>query len=202
MSVSNVTSAASEVYNSTYTQPAAKTEKTESKETAKAEEAGVVYEKASENADTKKATYSINKMSAEDRASIVKQMKADQQSRQQQLTDLVQKMLGKQAKSSNLASMFSPENIKNIDAAAIAQAKADVAEDGYYGVAQTSQRLFDFASALAGDDVDKMKDMQDAMMKGYKQATKSWGKGLPDICKQTIDKANEMFEDYYKSKEE
>lgn len=31
---------------------------------------------------------------------------------------------------------------------------------------QISQRLFDFASASAGDDVDKMKEMQKAMEKG------------------------------------
>ena len=49
-------------------------------------------------------------------------------------------------------------------------------EDGYWGVKQTSQRLFDFASALAGDDVDKMKEMQAAMEKGYKMATKAWGR--------------------------
>ncbi|MGN0427769.1 MAG: hypothetical protein ACI4F0_08210 [Agathobacter sp.] len=201
MSVSNVTNAAVEVYSS-YNKPTAKAEKTESKENGKAKETGVVYEKASENSESKKATYSIHKMSAEDRAALVEQMKADQQSRQQQLADLVQEMLGKQANASNLSSLFSPENLKNVDAATIAQAKEDVSEDGYYGVAQTSQRLFDFASALAGDDVEKMKEMQEAMMKGFKQATKAWGKELPEICQKTIDAANQMFEDYYKSKEE
>ena len=201
MSVNNVTNAATEVY-STYNKSAAKAEKTESKENGKAKETGVVYEKASENAESKKATYSVHKMSAEDRAALVEQMKADQQSRQQQLANLVQEMLGKQANASNLSSLFSPENLKNVDAATIAQAKEDVSENGYYGVAQTSQRLFDFASALAGDDVEKMKKMQEAMMKGFKQATKAWGKELPEIDQKTIDAANQMFEDYYKSKEE
>lgn len=200
MSVSNVTNAVAEAYSS-YNKPVAKAEKTESKENGKAKETGVVYEKASENAESKKATYSINKMSAEDRAALVEQMKADQQSRQQQLANLVQEMLGKQANASNLSSLFSPENLKNVDAATIAQAKEDVSENGYYGVAQTSQRLFDFASALAGDDVEKMKSMQEAMMKGFKQATRAWGKELPEICQKTIDAANQMFEDYYKSKE-
>ena len=200
MSVSNVTNAVAEAYSS-YNKPVAKAEKTESKENGKAKETGVVYEKASENAESKKATYSVHKMSAEDRAVLVEQMKADQQSRQQQLANLVQEMLGKQANASNLSSLFSPENLKNVDAATIAQAKEDVSENGYYGVAQTSQRLFDFASALAGDDVEKMKDMQEAMMKGFKEATAAWGKELPEICQKTIDAANQMFEDYYKSKE-
>ena len=88
-----------------------------------------------------------------------------------------------------------------VDAATKAQAQKDISEDGYYGVKQTSQRLFDFASALAGDDVDKMKEMQKAMEKGFKQATKTWGRELPAICKETMNAANKLFEDYYSSKE-
>ena len=37
--------------------------------------------------------------------------------------------------------------------------------DGYYGIKQTSERLFDFASAFAGDDVEKMKKIRDSMQK-------------------------------------
>ena len=58
--------------------------------TAKTEEkneSGVVYDKSDSSKDNKKATYSINKMSAEDRAALVQQMKADTQSRQQQLDE-------------------------------------------------------------------------------------------------------------------
>ena len=39
------------------------------------------------------------------------------------------------------------------------------------------------------------------MEKGYKLATKSWGKDLPSISSDTINAANKLFEDYYKSKE-
>jgi hypothetical protein len=38
------------------------------------------------------------------------------------------------------------------------------------------------------------------MEEGFKQATAAWGKDLPDICQQTLDAANKMFEDYYASK--
>jgi uncharacterized membrane protein len=204
MSVSNVGNAAvSDAYQTYGTSSGKKTEeKDTATKTASAEEIGVVYEKSTVDSAAKKATYSINKMSAEDRAALVQQLKADQQSRQQSLTDLVSQMIGKQANASNLASLFSPENLKNVDAATIAQAKEDVSEDGYYGVKQTSQRLFDFASALAGDDEDKMKEMQEAMQKGFEKATKAWGTKLPDICQQTIDAANQLFTDYYNSKEE
>ena len=83
----------------------------------------------------------------------------------------------------------------------LTQAQADIADDGYWGIAQTSQRLFDFASALAGDDVEKMQKMQQAMEKGFKQATAAWGKSLPEISQKTLEAANKLFEDYYKSKE-
>lgn len=164
----------------------------------KAEEAGVVYEKST--GVEKKATYSINKMSAEDRAALVQQLKQDQADRQNQLAQLVQKMFTDQAGVSKLADLFSPENLKDVSPEDIAKAKEDVAEDGYWGVKQTSQRLFDFASALAGDDPDKMKEMQEAMEKGFKEATAAWGDELPCISKDTLAAANKLFDDYYASK--
>lgn len=164
----------------------------------KAEEAGVVYEKST--GVEKKATYSINKMSAEDRAALVQQLKQDQADRQNQLAQLVQKMFTDQAGVSKLADLFSPENLKDVSPEDIAKAKEDVAEDGYWGVKQTSQRLFDFASAFAGDDPDKMKEMQEAMEKGFKEATAAWGDELPGISKDTLAAANKLFDDYYASK--
>jgi hypothetical protein len=184
----------------------AKSDSSSKADTSAKEEAaeGVVYDKSDSTTDTSKATYSVNKMSSEDRAALVEQLKADQESRQNQLTSLVQQMLGQQANTyANATDMwkFLAKGNFTVDAQTKLQAQQDISEDGYYGVKQTSQRLFDFASALAGDDVDKMKEMQAAMEKGFKQATKSWGQDLPDICQQTLDAANKMFEDYYASKE-
>ena len=175
---------------------ASKAEETTGKDTA------AVYDKT--YSSSSKATYSVNKMSSEDRAALVEQMKNDQQARQQQMVDIVRKMMGQQAASyANANDMWSflAKGDFTVDAQTKLQAQKDIAEDGYYGVKQTSERLFDFASALAGDDVEKMKKMQEAMQKGFKQATGAWGKELPDICKQTMDAANKKFEDYYASKE-
>ncbi|MDO5157121.1 MAG: hypothetical protein Q4D51_14285 [Eubacteriales bacterium] len=151
-------------------------------------------------ATDKKATYSINKMSAKDRSALVQQLKQDELNRRSQLSSLVQQMFSKQAGTTKLVDLFSPENLKNVSAEDIAQAKEDISEDGYWGVKQTSQRIFDFASALAGDDVDKMKEMQAAMEKGFKQATKAWGAELPSISQDTLKAANKLFDDYYASK--
>ena len=175
----------------------------------KAEEAisadnGVVYEKSDAIA-TNKTTYFINKMSETDRAALVKQLKAEQANREQQLTNLVHKMLYGQAKTYGQATdmwKFLACGDYTVDAATKEQAQKDISEDGYWGVKQTSQRLFDFASALAGDDVDKMKEMQKAMEKGFKLATGAWGRELPGICQDTFDAANKLFDEYYASKEE
>ena len=167
---------------------------------------GAVYEKA-EVSSEKKATYSVNKMSAADREALVKQLQAEQAERKQSLVNLVQEMMGKQAKSYGIASgedsiwSFLAKGDFTVDAQTKAQAQADIAEDGYWGVSQTSQRLFDFASALAGDDVEKMKEMQEAMQKGFELATKTWGSELPDISQRTMDAANKLFDDYYASKQ-
>ena len=196
--------AQAEVYASYKNDAVNKNETSAKKDTtAKTEEkneSGVVYDKSDSSKDNKKATYSINKMSAEDRAALVQQMKADTQSRQQQLISIVQKMMTGQAATASVANGTNSDDF-TVDAATKAQAQKDISEDGYYGIKQTSERLFDFASALAGDDVEKMKKMQTAMQKGFKQATGAWGKDLPDICQKTLDAANQKFEDYYKSKE-
>ena len=82
--------------------------------TAKTEEkneSGVVYDKSDSSKDNKKATYSINKMSAEDRAALVQQMKADTQSRQQQLISIVQKMMTGQAATASVANGTNSDDI-------------------------------------------------------------------------------------------
>lgn len=183
----------------------AKAAETSGKKDSAGTEKDAVYEKATQ--ESTKTPYSINKMSKEDRAALVKQLKADQESRQNSLTNLVSQMLGKQAGVYGIANgddsiwkIFANGNF-TVDEAAKVQAQEDISEDGYWGVKQTSQRLFDFASALAGDDEDKMRQMQSAMEKGFKQATSAWGRDLPDISNQTLDAANKLFEEYYKSKQ-
>ena len=154
-----------------------------------------VYEKS--DPKPKKAGYS--------KPSVVEQLKADAEARQKQLVSIVEKSLSKQAglygkaNGDDIWKFLASGNVK-VDPATRLQAQKDIGEDGYWGVKQTSQRLFDFASALAGDDVENMKKMQAAMEKGFKLATGAWGKKLPSICSETMDAANKLFEDYFASK--
>ena len=72
-----------------------------------------------------------------------------------------------------------------IDEATRAQAQADIAEDGYFGVAQTSERILSFARAFAGEDVARMEIMRDAFLAGFEAAERAWGGELPEISQQT-----------------
>lgn len=155
---------------------------------------GVVFEKSNE---TKKD--SANQIYNKD--NVIAKLKADQQRRLDSMNSLVQKLLGKQAEKfdlangSNLAETFRQVAGK-VDQQTIDEAKASVAEDGYWGVNQTSDRLVSMAIALAGGDTDKADTMMAAIEKGYKQATKAWGEDLPQICQDTMDATRQKMDDW------
>jgi tRNA threonylcarbamoyladenosine modification (KEOPS) complex Pcc1 subunit len=69
----------------------------------------------------------------------------------------------------------------------ISQAQADIGEDGYYGVKQTSQRILDFAKAITGGDPSKIALMRDSIEKGFGEARSMLGGWLPDISNETYD---------------
>ena len=83
-----------------------------------------------------------------------------------------------------------------VDAETQEQAKKDIAQDGYWGVEQTSERLVSFAKALAGNDPSKADELLAAIEKGFQQATKAWGDELPDICKQTLEATRQKMKDW------
>lgn len=172
----------------------------------KMNEKAYVYEPA-KKVEKAKEPYKINKMSEKERAALVEQMKKDTEARKAQLINLVQQTLSGQGKAVSLATNNKDDIWKilakgdfTVDAATKKQAEEDISEKGYWGVEETSKRLFDFASALAGDDVEKMKEMKDALLKGYQEATKAWGKELPEISKKTLDAANKLFDQYFEAR--
>ena len=154
-------------------------------------ESGAVYEKTdTAAASTQKKTYTSN-------AELVSKMKADLEQRQQQLTDLVQQMLGKQSKTygdANNIWQLLAKGSYTVDSQTQAQAQKDISEDGYWGVSQTSSRILDFASALTGGDPSKIEKMRDAFKKGYAQAEDTWGDKLPDISQKTYQAVMDGFD--------
>ena len=178
--VNNYTSA-----YSNYSSSASKAKQAEADTTA--QDKGVVYEPSKEG------------KAAADRSAIVAQLKADSEARTAQLTEMVRKMMSQQGvafgKADDMWRFLAGGNF-TVDPATKAQAQEDISEDGYWGVKQTSQRIFDFAMALSGGDADKMEEMRKEFENGFKMATETWGQKLPDISQQTYDATQKLFDDY------
>lgn len=176
------------------------TKESDTKSSTSTSEVAATYESSKDS--TSKTSTSATKSNAAN-AALVAQLKADSDNRMQQLQSLVTNMFKKQGITIGTADdMWKTLASGNFtaDADTIAKAKEDISEDGYWGVKQTSDRIFDFAQALAGDDEEKMKKMMSAVEKGFKEATKSWGKQLPDISQNTYDAVMDKFNKYFESK--
>lgn len=163
--------------------------------------AGVV-KKDVDQAEFSKDTAVTGKMSDSERASLVKSLKDDLNNQMSRFTNMMTQMFQKQGITANLSQgndfwRFMASGNYTVDEKTRADAQAAISEDGYWGVSQTSQRIFDFAHALAGDDPEKMKEMQAAVEKGFKQAGEAWGGDLPSICGDTHSAVSKLFDDYY-----
>lgn len=134
-------------------------------------------------------------------SAIVAQLKADTQARMAQMQSLVTKMFQKQGTKIGAADdmwkMLAGGNF-TADAGTIAQAKEDISENGYWGVSQTSERIFSFALALSGGDSDKMEEMVKAVEKGFSEATRAWGRKLPSITDDTHSSIMDKFDNWFK----
>lgn len=185
MSVNGITGVTS-TYTTTQTSSTAASAAKDTTASTNTNDTGVVYEKSTNATDGK------NKVT--DYSSIVASMKQELSTKNTQLQNLVNQLLGKQAtKYTKLADLF--KNI-NADPATIAQAQKDIGEDGYWGVEQTSDRFVSMAQALSGGDASKADEMIAAMKKGFEQATAAWGDKLPSICQDTIDAAVKKMESW------
>lgn len=187
-SISNVTQS----YSTEVTKKAAEKIEASNRKSSFSDTAAV-YEKStsSKNSVTSKQT---------DRSAIIAQMKADTESRMQQLTDIVRQTMQKQgntlAKADDIWSFLASGDLGTVDEAAVKKAQEDISEDGYWGVEKTSSRIVDFAIALSGNDTSKAEKLISAFKKGYDEATKAWGKELPDISSKTYDKVMEKFDQW------
>ncbi|NCB55572.1 MAG: hydrogenase, partial [Epsilonproteobacteria bacterium] len=74
------------------------------------------------------------------------------------------------------------------------EAKALVADDGFFGIAQTSARIADFVINGAGDDLEKLQAGRSGMLQGFGEAEKLWGEKLPEISYTTMQKALEKVD--------
>ncbi|MCR4867621.1 MAG: hypothetical protein K5921_11895 [Lachnospiraceae bacterium] len=191
MNVNGVTGGVS-AYSNYTSAPKADAAKAEEVKSSQAEQ-GVIYEPSNQAVeDSAKKTYTPN-------TELINKLKADADERTSQLRSLVEKLITGQGNaignSDDIWSFLRTGNF-TVDAETKAQAQKDIAEDGYWGVEQTSSRILDFAKALSGGDPSKIEKLRDAFKKGFEQATKTWGATLPDISQRTYDATMKKFDDW------
>ena len=201
----NIYTTATESYKTTNTY-----QKTATKQNAAAEK-NATEKNTAANAEVPAATYTkaertkvngkyvtLTKQNQE----LVAKLKAESDARADQFRSLVEDMLFKQGKTlsltDNIYAMLRKGEIE-VTPEVQAQAKKDIAEDGYWGVEQTSERLFSFAKAISGDNAEMADKLIAAVEKGFKQATKTWGDELPDLCKKTLDATIEKLNKWKES---
>ncbi|MFV0504527.1 MAG: hypothetical protein ACK5LT_11290 [Lachnospirales bacterium] len=137
---------------------------------------------------------------------LLEQSKQQTNAFKSMVTKLLKQQAQKNAAASGTAYSDELDNIYNaigagkdvyveIDAATKAEAKEMVGKDGYFGVEKTSQRLLDFATAIAGDDPKKLSEMKKAFQDGFDAATEAWGDELPQISQDTYDAVMKGFEE-------
>ena len=146
----------------------------------------------------------FNKMSDSDRSKLVESLKSDLDSQMSRFTNMMVQTFQKQGISASSLQgdnfwKFMASGNYTVDAKTKAEAQEAISEDGFWGVKQTSQRIFDFAQAVAGDDVETMKKMQAAVEKGCEQAGAAWGGPRPTFCGDTQTAVGKLFDEYYAS---
>ena len=194
MNVNGVTGIdAASAYSAYNTTPKAAdtTAKTDVAANAQAE-SGVVYEPSSST-----ETEATTKTYKQD-TDLIAKLQADADARVAQFKSLVEQLISKQSTTYGQATdiwSFLAKGEFTVDAATKEQAQKDIAEDGYWGVEKTSDRIVEFATALTGGDPDKIEDMCEAFKTAYEQAEKTWGGELPEISKQTYDAVMKKFDE-------
>ena len=189
-----------------YQNMAATTKKTDTvdKSAQAADDTGVSVEfseeameaaKAAETEKTEETPEKDEKQAARD--ALIKTLNEQLDAHTQQMQNLVNQLLGGKEKTQgwSLAETYR-QVAQAADPETIEQAKKDIAEDGEWSVEKTSERMFEMAKALSGDDPTKADEMIAAVKKGLKQATEAWGEDLPEISQKTVDATIKKLEEW------
>ncbi|WP_051188569.1 hypothetical protein [Proteocatella sphenisci] len=140
--------------------------------------------------DKDKIDINALKMSVEEQKSNIKNM----------VRDLVEKQ-GFKFNASSLVfrdgKLFNEDDKEiKIDKVTSLKAQADIAEDGFWGVKKTSERIIDFAKSITGGDSSKIDLIKNAIKDGFKAAEKMFGGNLPEISSQTYDTVMKALDEW------
>ena len=158
MGISSVNANQSGAYGVSETSGKTSAKETAAEESTLKETEAASYKKGGGRSYSASATRKTYKMDTE----TVERLKSESE---QRMANLVKQMLGQQIDKASMWERLRTGNF-TADEATIKQAQADIADDGYWGVEQTSDRLVQYATALTGGDPDKLDTMIAAFEKG------------------------------------
>lgn len=131
----------------------------------------------------------LGKTYTRDTATISK-LKLEVEKQTENLRSIVEKLILQQGEKYKDAGHI------EVDRETALKAQEEISEDGFWGVKNTSERLFEFAKAVSGGDPSKAQSMKDAFIKGFEQAKAAWGGELPEISQKTYDATIKLFDDW------
>ena len=82
----------------------------------------------------------------------------------------------------------------DLETLTVESAQELIADDGYFGVEQTSDRIVDFAIGISGDDPSRMDAILEGIERGFNEALEAFGGWLPDISYTTYDAVIEKLD--------
>ena len=85
-------------------------------------------------------------------------------------------------------------NGKSLNELSSDEANDLISENGFFGIANTADRIASFVLNGAGDDVEKLKAGREGVANGFEDAKKIWGGVLPEISQKTIEKTLETLD--------
>ena len=84
----------------------------------------------------------------------------------------------------------------NLETLSPEEATQLISDDGYFGVKNTAQRIFDFAVGLSANDPTRLDAIVAGIADGFAQAEEAWGGTLPEISYATKDAVISMLQDW------
>ncbi len=84
----------------------------------------------------------------------------------------------------------------NVRTIAPDEAQERIADDGYFGVEKTSDRIFKFAVGMAGDDPTCIDAIRVGVGNGFREALDAFGGWLPEISYDTYDTVMKKLDDW------
>jgi len=126
--------------------------------------------------------------------------RVDMQTGNEPQLDLLRSLVIKTFEEQGLATRLSMgESSVDIESLSAEEAQELVAEDGYFGVEQTSERIFQAAVSIAGGDPARLDAIMQGVEEGFAEAEKAFGGTLPDISYQTRDAVMDKLNDWAES---